>query len=60
MCVCVCGWVCVCVHAFTNPFARTECDTKRIFKQSLTGFILQFFFSKTGCNKKNERTESDI
>ena len=30
---------------FTNPSARAGYDTRSIFKQSLTGLNLEFFFS---------------
>ena len=39
---------------FTNPSGRTGYDTRSIFKRSLTGFNLEFFFSWTSCLTKAE------
>ena len=33
------------VYIFTNPSAYVECDTRLIFKQSLTGLNSEFSFS---------------
>ena len=41
-------------YIFTNPFARVGYDTRSIFKRSLTGLNLEFFFSKTSCHTKAE------
>ena len=35
-----------------NPSTQTECDTKSIFKQSLTGLNSEFSFSYTSCHTK--------
>ena len=50
-CVCVCDDI----YVFTNPSAWEECETRSIFKQSLTGAKLEFSFSYTCChiNVKN-------
>ena len=37
-----------------NPSARAGCDTRSIFKRSLAGLNLEFFFSKTNCHTKDE------
>ena len=50
MCVCVC--VCMCVCVYFPPPAQAGCDTRSIFKQSLTGFNSKFSFSETGCHFK--------
>ena len=34
-----------CIYIFTKPFARTEYDTRSIFKRSLTGLNSEFSFS---------------
>ena len=47
--VCVCVCVCVC---FTNPSAWAWCETKSIFKWSLTGMNLKFSFFQAGCHIK--------
>ena len=39
---------------FTNPSARAGCDTRSIFKRSLTGFSSEFSFSSTSCLTKAE------
>ena len=36
----------------TKPFLRAECDTRSIFKRSLTGLNSDFSFSRTGCSSK--------
>ena len=41
--------VSVCMCVFTNPSARTEYDTRSIFKQCWVGFDSEFSFSKTFC-----------
>ena len=43
-----------CQSLFTNPSARTKCDTGSIFKQSLTGLNSEFSFSLIGCLTKAE------
>ena len=43
--VCVC--VCVCVY-LPNLFPHSECYTRGIFTESLTGLNSEFFFSETG------------
>ena len=48
MCVCVC--VCVCVY-LPSPLQR-GCNTKSIFKESLTGLNSEFSLSYTGCHTK--------
>ena len=44
------------VYACTYTYlsARAGCDTKSIFRQSLTGLNSEFFFSSTGCHTKVE------
>ena len=42
------------VIIFTNPSARAGCDTRSIFKQSLTGLNSEFSFSLTSCLTKAE------
>ena len=37
---------------YTNPSPWAECDTKSIFKQSLTGLNSEFSFSYVGCQTK--------
>ena len=55
VCTCVCVYVflcicrCVCMYLLTNPSTRAGCDTRSMFKWSLTGLNSEFSFSLTGC-----------
>ena len=40
------------MYVFKKPFARTGCDTRSIFKRSLTGSNSEVSFSETGCLTK--------
>ena len=42
-------------YGFTNPTTRPGCDTKSIFKWSLTGLDSEFSFSNTSCLTKAEK-----
>ena len=42
------------IFIFTNPSARAGCDTRSIFKRSLTGLNSEFSFSWTSCLTKVE------
>ena len=42
------------LYIFTNPSTRAGCDTRSIFKLSLTGFDSEFSFSWTSCLTKAE------
>ena len=44
MCVCVCVCVYICYVSIYHP-ARVGCDTRPIFKRSLTGLNSKFSFS---------------
>ena len=37
------------IHVYANPSPRAGCNTRSIFKQSLTGLNSEFSFSKIGC-----------
>ena len=65
MCVCVCMWVhiyiyvCVCLYIyvyiyiyFSNLSDQAGCDSRSVFKQSLTGLNSDLSFSKTGGHTK--------
>ena len=38
------------IYVFTKPSTQAGCDTRSIFKQSLTGLNPEFSFSWTGCH----------
>ena len=40
------------IYVFTNSSLRAGCDTRSIFKRSLTGLNSEFSFSQTGCLTK--------
>ena len=40
------------MYVFTNPSTQAGCDTRLIFKQSLTSWNSKFSFSYTGCHTK--------
>ena len=42
--------------AFNSPSTRERCDTRSVFKWSLTGLNSDFSFSKTGCLTKAKET----
>ena len=44
----------VAIFYSSNPATQTRCDSRSIFKQSLTGLDSEFSFSKTGCLTKAE------
>ena len=44
------------MYVFINPFARTGCDTRSIFKQGLTDLNSEFFFSYTDYLTKPKET----
>ena len=44
--------MCQHMYVFTNPPAQEGCDTRPIFKLSLTGLNSEFSFSLTGCLTK--------
>ena len=43
---------CASIFVYTNPSVRTGCDTRSIFKLSLTGLNSELSFSSTGCQTK--------
>ena len=42
------------MYVFTNPSVQAGCDTRLIFKQSLTGFNSEFSFSLSGYLTKSQ------
>ena len=42
------------IYLFNNPSARTGCNTRSVFKRSLTGLISKFFFSEISCQSKTK------
>ena len=37
-------YVCACIYIYTNPFTLARCNTRSIFKYTLTGLNSEFSF----------------
>ena len=41
----VCGWLYIYIYIYSNPLLQSGCNSKSIFKRSLTGLNSEFSFS---------------